>query len=97
MAYLRALGCYLPSRVVDNAEIASLVGVDPAWRLRATGIAQRRFASPEESVATLGALAAKDCLDTAAISGAAMSGATALLRSAAPSVDRRSKPSSPKR
>jgi 3-oxoacyl-[acyl-carrier-protein] synthase-3 len=70
MAYLRALGCYLPSRVVDNAEIASLVGVDPAWLLRVTGIAQRRFAAPEESVATLGTLAAKDCLETAGIGGA---------------------------
>src|ERR1700730_1319967 len=34
---------------------------------------------------------------TAAMSGAAMSGAIALLRSAAPSVDKRSRPSSPSR
>jgi 3-oxoacyl-[acyl-carrier-protein] synthase-3 len=70
MAYLRALGCYLPSRVVDNADLAPLVGVDPAWLLQATGIRERRFAAPEESVATLGAMAAKDCLASAGVGGA---------------------------
>jgi len=67
MPYLRALGCYLPSRVVGNAELGALVGADPAWILQATGIEERRFAAPEESVATLGAWAAKDCLESAGI------------------------------
>jgi 3-oxoacyl-[acyl-carrier-protein] synthase-3 len=67
MACLRALGCYLPSRVVENAEVAALVDVDPAWLLQATGIEQRRFAAPDESVATLGTLAAKDCLESAGV------------------------------
>lgn len=70
MAYLRALGCYLPSRVVDNTELAPLLGADPAWIVQAAGILQRRFAAPEESVATLGARAARDCLESAAVSGA---------------------------
>jgi 3-oxoacyl-[acyl-carrier-protein] synthase-3 len=63
MAYLRAFGCYLPERVVDNAEIAAAVGVDPAWILQATGIEQRRFAAPNETVASMGVRAAQDCLD----------------------------------
>jgi 3-oxoacyl-[acyl-carrier-protein] synthase III len=67
MPYLRALGCHLPSRVVGNAELAAMVGADPAWMLQATGIGERRFASAEESVATLGALAAKDCLESAGV------------------------------
>jgi len=67
IAYLRAFGCYLPSRVVDNAELAPLVGVDPAWLLRATGIEQRRYAAPEETVASLGAKAAADCLQSAGL------------------------------
>ena len=70
MAYLRALGRYLPSRVVDNAEVAGLVGADPAWLLQATGIEQRRFAAPDESVATMGAMAAKDCLESVGVSAA---------------------------
>lgn len=67
MAYLRALGCYLPSRVVENSEVAPLVGVDAEWLLRATGIEQRRFAAPDESVASLGLRAAEDCLAGAGI------------------------------
>jgi 3-oxoacyl-[acyl-carrier-protein] synthase-3 len=55
---------------VDNAEMAALVGADPAWILQATGIAHRRYAAPEESVATLGAKAAKDCLASAGVDGA---------------------------
>lgn len=67
MAYLRAFGRYLPSRVVENREIAELVGVDPAWLFNATGIERRRFAAPEETVASLGARAAADCLEKAGI------------------------------
>jgi 3-oxoacyl-[acyl-carrier-protein] synthase-3 len=67
MAYLRALGCYLPARVVDNSELAPMVGADPAWLLQATGIEQRRFAAPEESVASVGLLAAKNCLESCGV------------------------------
>jgi len=67
MPFLRALGCYLPTRVVDNAELAPMVGADPSWLLQSTGIEQRRFAAPEETVAVLGIHAAKDCLAAAGI------------------------------
>jgi 3-oxoacyl-[acyl-carrier-protein] synthase-3 len=66
-AMLRAFGCYLPSRVVENAELAASVGVDPAWILHASGIEQRRFAAAEETVATLGTRAAEDCLASAGV------------------------------
>jgi 3-oxoacyl-[acyl-carrier-protein] synthase-3 len=65
MAYLRAFGCYLPSRVVENSELAVTLGADPAWMLQATGIAERRFAAPGETVASMGTSAAKDCLERA--------------------------------
>ena len=35
--------------VVDNAELAPLVGADPAWLLRSTGIEERRFAAAGEA------------------------------------------------
>lgn len=70
MAYLRAFGSALPARVVENAELAPLVGADPAWLLRATGIEERRFAGPGETVATLGIAAAKDCLAAAGVPAA---------------------------
>ena len=47
-----------------------MVGADPAWLLHATGIEQRRFAGPGETVATLGIAAAKDCLSAAGIAAA---------------------------
>ncbi len=62
MAYLRGFGAYLPERVVDNREIGALAGADPAWILDATGIEQRRFAAAAETVASMGACAARDCL-----------------------------------
>lgn len=68
MAYLRGFGCYVPSRVVDNAELAPLLGVDPAWILQSTGIEQRRYAAPDETVAGLGVKAAEDCLQSAGVS-----------------------------
>ncbi len=67
MAYLRAFGAYLPSRVVDNAELAVETGADAAWILQQTGIAERRFAGPDDSVASLGVHAAKNCLDNAGV------------------------------
>jgi 3-oxoacyl-[acyl-carrier-protein] synthase-3 len=62
MARLRGFGSYLPSRVVDNAEIGPMCGADPAWIKQQTGIEQRRWAAPEEHVADLGIKAARDCL-----------------------------------
>ncbi len=67
MAYLRGLGRYLPSRVVENAELAPMVGADPAWLLQATGIEQRRFAAPDETVASMGTRAARHCLESSGI------------------------------
>jgi 3-oxoacyl-[acyl-carrier-protein] synthase III len=64
-AYLREFGVHLPSRTVTNAEIAPMVGADEAWLLQMTGIAERRFAAPQDTVAGLGLLAARDCLDRA--------------------------------
>jgi 3-oxoacyl-[acyl-carrier-protein] synthase III len=62
MAYLRAFGSHLPPRRVNNQELAPLVGADPAWILQASGVEERRYAAPEDTVATLGLLAAQDCL-----------------------------------
>ena len=67
MAYLQAFGAYLPSRIVDNPELAAATGTDAEWILRATGIVERRFAAPEESVASLGIHAAKNCLENAGL------------------------------
>jgi 3-oxoacyl-[acyl-carrier-protein] synthase III len=62
MAWLRAFGSYLPARVMTNADLAPLVGGAPEWILDVSGIEERRIAAEEETVALLGAEAAKDCL-----------------------------------
>jgi 3-oxoacyl-[acyl-carrier-protein] synthase-3 len=63
MAYLRGFGRSLPRRIVDNAEMGALTGADPAWILQASGIEQRRFAAESDTVASLGAAAAHNCLN----------------------------------
>jgi len=62
MACLRAFSHYVPERVVDNAELAAKLDLDPAWILQATGIEQRRYAAPDETVASMGVRAARECL-----------------------------------
>ena len=64
MSWLRALGFNVPAGIVTSRDLAPRVGVAPAWLLDATGIDERRFAAPGESVAELGVLAARDCLDS---------------------------------
>lgn len=72
MPHIRAFGFHLPSRIVDNAELAPMVGVDPAWLRQVTGIEQRRYAAPEDTVASLGAAAARDCLAKAGVETSAI-------------------------
>jgi 3-oxoacyl-[acyl-carrier-protein] synthase III len=67
MPYLRGFGCYLPARIAGNDEVAALVGVEAEWLLKSTGIEERRFAAPGETVASLGTLAARDCLERTGI------------------------------
>jgi 3-oxoacyl-[acyl-carrier-protein] synthase-3 len=67
LAYLRAFGSYLPTRAVDNAELAAMLSADAVWMLRNTGIEERRFAALDETVCTLGVRAAVDCLEKAGV------------------------------
>ncbi len=68
MSFLKAFGSYLPSRVVRNEEIGQMVGSSAEWIYSVSGIEERRFASEEETVADLGAQAARDCLAAAGVS-----------------------------
>ena len=62
MAFLRALGSYVPSRVVGNPELADLLGCEADWILSVSGISERRYASESESVVDLAVKAGEDCL-----------------------------------
>lgn len=67
MAFIRAFGSYLPSRVVPNEEIGAMVGSSAEWILNVSGIEERRFAAGDETVAEMGTLAAGDCLRAAGV------------------------------
>lgn len=67
MVHLRGFGRCLPERIVDNVEIGRLTGADPEWILQASGIEQRRFAGDGDTVASLGASAAQDCLSACGV------------------------------
>ena len=70
MAYLRSFGSWLPPRRVTNAEIAPLVDAAPEWILDLSGIEERRYAADEDTVASIGLLAARDCLERAGATAA---------------------------
>ncbi|HVO98025.1 MAG TPA: ketoacyl-ACP synthase III [Bryobacteraceae bacterium] len=66
MTYIHAFGAHLPSRVVDNAEMASQLNCTAEWIESASGIRERRWAG-EETVADLATAAARDCLSRAGV------------------------------
>lgn len=64
---LLALGHYAPERRVTNAEIEARLGVEPGWTERRTGIAERRFAAPDEALSDLAVKAGDMALERAGI------------------------------
>jgi 3-oxoacyl-[acyl-carrier-protein] synthase-3 len=70
MAFLRGFGSWLPPRRVSNQELAPLVDATPEWIREVSGIEERRYAADTDTVAGIGLLAAKDCLDKAGATAA---------------------------
>ena len=73
MAFLRAFGSWLPSRRMTDEELAPLLEVTPEWILEVSGIAERRYAEETDTVAGIGLLAAKDCLENAGVAAGDLS------------------------
>lgn len=67
-AFLAGAGCYLPSRIVTNAEVSSALGVDAEWIQATSGIEERRYAAPDETVITMAVEAARRCIASAGAS-----------------------------
>jgi 3-oxoacyl-[acyl-carrier-protein] synthase III len=70
VAFLKAFGAYLPSRVVTNEELAPQLNCSTEWIVDMSGIEERRYATPEETVAEMAVAAAKQCMDRAGMSAA---------------------------
>jgi 3-oxoacyl-[acyl-carrier-protein] synthase-3 len=64
---IRGFGAYLPSRIVTNAELAAQLNCEAGWILDVSGIEERRYADPEETVASMGVVAAERCLERAGV------------------------------
>jgi 3-oxoacyl-[acyl-carrier-protein] synthase-3 len=67
MAYLASIGKYLPERVVSNEEIAPLIGAEPQWIEEMSGIRERRWAQPGESVVDMAVQAGVAALEQSGV------------------------------
>ena len=70
MSVLKAFGAYLPARIVPNQELACKLNRAPDWILDVSGIEERRYAAPDESVADMAVAAATQCLERAGMTAA---------------------------
>lgn len=66
-ARIIGLGGYRPTRVVPNADIIERIASSDEWIRTRTGIAQRRFASQEETLVSMSVTAAERALAAAGI------------------------------
>lgn len=66
-ARIVGVGKYLPSRVLTNADLESMVETSDEWIVERTGIRERRIAADDETTASLGTQAARMALDTAGL------------------------------
>jgi 3-oxoacyl-[acyl-carrier-protein] synthase-3 len=65
-------GCYLPSRVVTNAELALRVDTSDEWIVQRTGIHERRIAADGECTSDLAIHAARAALANAKVEASAI-------------------------
>lgn len=66
-AKILGVGGYLPMRVVSNAEICRRIDHTADWIVRRSGIHERRFAGPDETVPVMGHAAATKALAAAGL------------------------------
>ena len=62
-----AVGGYRPRRVVDNAEICTMIDSSDEWIRTRSGIIERRWASDDETIQMMSVAAARKALDRAGI------------------------------
>jgi 3-oxoacyl-[acyl-carrier-protein] synthase-3 len=64
---IRAIGGYLPKRVVTNAELEQNLDTTEEWILKFIGVHTRRWSAPDEWTSDLGAAALKDTCERAGV------------------------------
>lgn len=66
-AYLVGIGSYLPTKVLSNRELETLVDTTDDWITTRTGIKERRIAASDEYPSDMGAKAAQKALNAAGL------------------------------
>ena len=67
-AAILGVGVYRPSRVIPNAEVVEAIESSDEWIQQRSGIKQRRWATPDETIQLMSVAAARGALDQAGIS-----------------------------
>jgi 3-oxoacyl-[acyl-carrier-protein] synthase-3 len=65
---INGLGVYRPSRIVPNAEVIDAIDSSDEWIQQRSGIKQRRWATPEETVQMMSVAASRLALEDAGLS-----------------------------
>ncbi len=66
-ATIVGLGMYVPSSILTNDDIATIVDTNDTWIVERTGIRERRIAAPDEATSDLAAVAARQALQSARV------------------------------
>ncbi len=66
-ATILGLGAYRPSRIVPNADVVEAIDSSDEWIQQRSGIKQRRFAAPEETVQMMSVAASRDAIAMAGL------------------------------
>ncbi len=64
---ITGLGCYVPDRVLSNADLEKLVDTSDEWIMSRTGIKERRIAAPEQAMSDISLPAARRALEQAGV------------------------------
>jgi 3-oxoacyl-[acyl-carrier-protein] synthase III len=63
------LGAYRPSRIVPNSEVIEAINSSDEWIQQRSGIKQRRWATPDETIPMMSVAAARQAMTQAGVSG----------------------------
>jgi len=74
LVYIAGLGVSIPDRVVTNADFEKTLDTSDQWIVERTGIRERRFAGPDETVSTMGKDAAVKALCRAGTTASELDG-----------------------
>jgi len=67
-AGILGIGAYRPSRIIPNSDLVEAIDSSDEWIQQRSGIKQRRWATPEETVQLMSVEASRKALDAAGIS-----------------------------